>query len=289
MEQIHKFPANYFSHLYSPAKMFHNRNALSWWNIIIVFLFLTACLVAPVSLSFARMDSLPLSRIAPNLNEAVNNQYNGEPAAISIQNGMLEANRPVTIKNKQTLLAINPGQPVSISGDRYHKKVKGFENALILQKKQLTLADQNGFGFTVQYPRQQEKQVIRNADDLAAWAAALWYQQYQVILIPLLSGLAFVLLGLSNLILMGACAFILWLTRFSGFSGIRSLKQAVSIVLFAAGIPSIAAMLAGFARTDPAGFMMIQSLGMVLIIALIFFKTKFQPEDMPVRKHKECQ
>ncbi|GER68409.1 hypothetical protein BpJC7_28230 [Weizmannia acidilactici] len=279
MEQIQRFPANYFANIFSPAKMFQHRGELGWLKITLVFLFLNACLVAPFSLSFARAESFDLSRIAPHLNQAVQTGYTGPAVGISFKNGALQAEPAYETAHGNTIITIGPNKAIAVSGDRYHKKVAHYKNALIFQKHRLILADENGFGFSVRYPDGQADKMIRNGNGLAAFAAELWFRQYKVILVPLVSCLILAMLFFSNFILMGAVSLILWMTKFSSFSGIRTLKQAASITVFAAGIPSIAAMLAGFAGANITALLMIQSLGIVLVIAFIFFKTKFLAEE----------
>lgn len=280
MEQIQRFPAGYFAMIVSPVKIFRHRGALGAWKLILIFLFLNACLIAPLSLSFARAGNISLEQVAPHLNAAIQTGYTGHNAVLSFQNGVLQSGNAWTKEQGDTIISFDPRKTTAVSESRYHTKVAHYKNALLFRKDRLILADENGFGFSVRYPSGNEKITIQNGRDLASFAGALWFRQHKVILIPLVSCLIGILFLFSNILLMGAVSLILWLTRFSSFSGIRSLKQAATITLSAAGVPSIIAMLAGFAGAGAATMMMIQSLGMVLFIAMIFLKTKFLTDDM---------
>lgn len=278
MEQIQRFPINYFANIFSPVKMYWHRRDLGWLKIALVFIFLNACLIAPLSLSFARTESFELGRIMPNLYEAVKTGYSGPAVNMKINNGILQA-QAYELVDGDTLISINANEDFSVSGDQYHKKVDHYKNALVFQKNRLILTDENGFGFSVRYPQNDAGKKVRNGDDLAAFAGELWFQQFKVNLIPLISGSMLAMLFSSNFVLMGAVSLILWLTKFSSYSGIQTFKQAATITMFAAGCPSILAMIAGFAGANITVLLMIQSLGIVIIIAFIFFRTKFLSEE----------
>lgn len=278
MEQIQRFPINYFANIFSPVKMYRHRRDLGWLKIALVFIFLNACLIAPLSLSFARTESFELGRIMPNLYEAVKDGYSGPAMNMTIKNGVLQA-QSYELIDGDTLISINGSGDFPVSGDQYHKKVDHYKNALIFQKNRLILTDKNGFGFSVRYPEYDVGKKVGSGDVLADFAGKLWFQQFKVNLIPLLSGSMLAMLFLINFVLMGVVSLILWLTKFSSYSGIQTFKQAATITMFAAGCPSILAMIAGFAGANITALLMIQSLGIVMIIAFIFFRTKFLSEE----------
>jgi len=124
MEQIQRFPAGYFAMIVSPVKIFRYRGALSVWKLILIFLFLNACLIAPLSLSFARAGNISLEQVAPHLNAAIQTGYTGQHAVLSFQNGVLQSGNAWTKEHGDTIISFDPRKTTAVSESRYHTKVR---------------------------------------------------------------------------------------------------------------------------------------------------------------------
>lgn len=138
------------------------------------------------------------------------------------------------------------------------------------------ISDENGFGFTLTYPKNESIMLTNDKSDLKVLVSQLWIRQYKPVYLAAAMLLCFIGLMFSNMILMGVMAFILWLTKHSKISDIHSFREAVAIVVMSAGWPSITALIFSLFSFDFGSMIMIQSIGLVLMISLVFWKTRFQ-------------
>lgn len=74
-------------------------------------------------------------------------------------------------------------------------------------------------------------------------------------------------------------ALFIWFTKRNQMSEIRSYKESLSLTLLALGLPTLFAAVIGIIYFDITVMMAIQSLGMVLMIAFTFIKTRFKQTD----------
>ncbi|BAQ51488.1 maltodextrose utilization protein malA [Streptococcus pyogenes] len=58
-----QFPISYISHCLSPRAMFASRAQFTWWQNLLIIVFLNALIMIPVTLHYANMTTYPLERI----------------------------------------------------------------------------------------------------------------------------------------------------------------------------------------------------------------------------------
>lgn len=277
------FPINYLVSMSNLQRIFDYRANFQWWKLAFLFLFINGCLMMPLSLHLSTVTQAPLSLIAPTVNTTINGST--RLSAGTIKQGELTGAANVKRSVKNLLIATDPEDGLKISGGRYHQSVEGYKNALIFQRHRLVLADQNGFGFAIAYPKNKSFSLTNPSGGAKALVSELWMNQYKPIYVAFASLLSFAVLFVSNIILMSAMTLILWLTKFSRISDIGSLREAAAIIIMSAGWPSIAALCLSLFSFDYGSLMMIQSIGLVLIISLVFWKTHFQENRKIVSPH----
>lgn len=58
-----QFPISYISHCLSARAMFASRAQFTWWQNLLIIVFLNALIMIPVTLHYANMTTYPLERI----------------------------------------------------------------------------------------------------------------------------------------------------------------------------------------------------------------------------------
>lgn len=264
------FPLNYFSLIYSPVRIFIGRTMLSWGKILFIFIFLNACLILPVSLYFAKADSFQLTKVMPDMMELVNQQLVDQLQAYSLNDGVLSGGHgDIVLDSKDGAAAIILNAT----------EIPKAENAIILGKTEMELRDEQGYAFKVKYTNNTDLKNIETPAALSDWISSQWYIQNKAFLfITMILMTGSILVG-STLMLTLFTSLILWGTKRSTFSSIASYKEAINLTVNALGLPTIVAMITGIIYFDVTIIMAVQSLGMVLMIAFAFFKTRFNHEE----------
>jgi Predicted integral membrane protein len=270
-----RFPVNYFVSLWRPSKLFERRYIYKWWQLLFLFFFINGCLMVPATFQLMKMKTIPFSILAPDLSQHVDPGIVSQLAGHSIVNGRLLAQSAVSIKG-QTITAIDLENKWPATGPNNHVKIRGFGNALVMHQDHLIISDRNGFGFRIDYPRGTTMTFNGSWENLSRRVSELWVRQYQNLFFGMLSLLEFSGMMIASLLVMGTTALILWMTRLTKMSDIHSFREAVAIVLMAAGIPTLATLIVSLISFDFGLMTMIESCGIVLMITFVFGTTHFQ-------------
>ncbi|MFD2618652.1 DUF1189 domain-containing protein [Terrilactibacillus laevilacticus] len=282
---LNRFPTNYLVFMWSPKRIFAVRRHLSWWKLAFIFIFITGCLMMPLTLQLSKMKTVPFSVIAPSVNKTINSDFAEQMKGHTIKNGNLSPFFEYKQKNGRNLLAIDPSSKWKVSGYDYHHSIHGFKNSLVFQTNQVVISDQNGFGFTVSYPKHRILTFSGDKSNMKVLISELWVNQYKQDYLGVMTLICFVGLMISNLILMGMLSFILWITKFTKTTDIHTFKEAVTVVFMCAGCPTITALLISLFSFNLGTMILIQSFGLVIMITLVFWKTHFQNEQFEKKQH----
>lgn len=280
---ILRFPVNFFMMAVSPTQIFRQRSLLKKWQIFFAFIFLNGCLMVPVMLQLAKTDSVPMELLAPGVAQELPQPFLNHLQKSAIQNGLLRESSPYHLIKKQTLYAIDPNGDYQAHGKIYHSMVKGFRRALIFQQNRLILTDTKGFGFIVPYMG-NNLHFNNHSVDLETAISRMWLAANRPLYLEVLAAFCFIGLLLSNILLLGALSIILWMTKWTKISDIHSLKEAGSVVSVSAGIPTFVSLFVSLLSFNYGTMMLTQSAGLVLMIALVFLKTRFQDASV-IRNH----
>jgi maltodextrin utilization protein YvdJ len=277
------FPINYLVSMSSLKRIFEERTRFQWWKLVFLFLFINGCLMMPISIHLSSVTQAPLSLVAPTVDRTVTGNVRLDGAIKEGElTGAAEAKKMV---DNRVLVATDPKNTLKVSGSQYHHSVSGYKSVLVFQNHHLVLTDQNGYGFVIDYPKHKDLSLTGHKGGVKTLVSELWMAQYKPIYVAVVSLLSFAALLVSNIILMSAMTFILWLTKYSKISDIRSLREAAAIVITSAGWPSIAALFLSLFSFDYGSLIMIQSIGLVLVISLVFWKTHFQNNRKVINRH----
>ncbi|WP_261983691.1 DUF1189 family protein [Listeria booriae] len=264
------FPMDFFWGMCSPKRMFASRKLFGWGKLVIIFVFLTACLMIPVSLNFAKQDSFDLESLMPNMMNQVSDGFVDELTAnYTLKNGTLSGQDNMDVATKTGVAMVN------LDGTT----LPDVKNMVVLGKSSMELRDSSGYAFTVKYTDDATLTDVSSMADMQAFIGGQWYVQNKAFVFLTMVAMLGSVLFASSLMLALFAALFIWFTKRNQMSEIASYKEALSLTLLALGLPTIFAAVIGTIYFDITVMMAIQSLGMVLLIAFTFIKTRFRQTD----------
>ncbi|OBA02620.1 DUF1189 domain-containing protein [Bacillus subtilis] len=245
----------------SPSGVCRYAHTFSWLQLSFLFLFLTASLMAPLTVSFIKMDRFDVASFMPAAIQQVNDQFADQLQDFQIRNGKLTGGKSSNqIEEGQNLLAIDTKHEYETSGENGRLKVTGYDNAIIFQSDQLVITDQNGTGFSVGYAKLDAELKEPNVHDVEILIDTLWLAQYK----PMIMMLAYTVIFLIQLFLTAVLAGGIWITKNASF------KEAATMAICASALPAFTAAAVGMVHFDLITVLMIHSCGVILMISFTF-------------------
>ena len=280
------FPLNYFKSIWSPRQIFKNRHQLNWFQIFIVLLFVNSLLMIPVSLNYTKMDTFPVEDTLPDSFGLID-----ESAVLKLQQGKYENG---TLVFPESFVLIS--EKGTISGMLTESEIEETlapENALIFQEKAFVIKEGSQSLSTIPYTKDFDLSKVTNTAELKEALSRQWFIKNKGYTVATLMFLVFTITLVSTLFLTFGSAIFLYLTRKSQFSSINSYKESVNLLTNCIGLPSLIALLIGSIQFDIVIMLMIQSVGLVIMLLFVFYKTRFNDKmnknevkkDLGVRVH----
>ncbi|MDA7026827.1 DUF1189 family protein [Bacillus sp. CLL-7-23] len=256
----------YVKAMVSPSRIYQYRHTFSWLHITFLFVFLTACLMVPFSISMMKIDHFQMKFLLPATIEKIDQEFAEQLRVYQLQKGKLTGGSGFYQTEKGTMLAIDMSQKFKTTGENGRIKVNGYDQTIIFQKDHFIMSDQNGTGFSIGYGKKDIEMKDMNASKLKAFIAERWLAQYK----PLIMMLTLSLILVSQLFLTGCLTGGIWITKKSKMSGIKSLREAAAIAVGVSTIPIFAAVVSGLIHFDLITMLLIQSFGIILMISFTF-------------------
>lgn len=274
------FLMNYFYSIITPTNMFKGRKYLTWPKILLIFVFLVACLMVPTSLSLVRMTGFQFEYLMPNVAGIINDDFAEKLSAYDVEDGVLTGDMEgFSIENHNDLLAVDFHGEYAIDGSNQRIEIVGYDNAIIFMEDYVAVIDENGFGFQLSYPTSDSFPFqVETAEDVLDYISAIWFGQNKMFIFPLIAASIAGIFFIMNMMQLMFMALLLWLTRKSDLTNIATFKEAFNLSLNSLGLPTFVAMLYGFIEFNVATMLTIQSMGAVLMIAFSFFRTRFHDD-----------
>lgn len=263
-----KFPLSYFNQIWTPKRSFKGRHQLNWLQLVIILVFLTSVLMIPVALNFVKMDSYPIDESYPDTFELIDDTVAAALQKTTIINGTLQMQPESEYKSKNGI--------VSIGSSEVQAKQKLKEtNALVFTKNRFYLKNKEVPVSNVQYTKDFDLSSANSVKEIKAELSRQWFIQNRGYVMGSLMFLVFSILFVSTIFIVFGSAFFLYLTRKNSFSSIKTYKESMNLVLNALGLPTLVALISAFVQFDIVVMLTIQSLGIVLMILMVFYQTKF--------------
>ncbi|KAF1680584.1 MULTISPECIES: DUF1189 domain-containing protein [Bacillus] len=253
--------------IFCPSGVCRYRNTFSWLKLFFLFMFITACLMAPLTVSFMKMDHYRITSFMPSAIQQVNNQFADQLQGFHIRNGKLTGGKnSEQVEEGRNLLAIDKRHKYQTSGENGRLKVNGYDNAVVFQSDQLVITDQNGAGFSVGYAKMDTELKEPNVHDIEVLINTLWLAQYK----PMIMVLAYAVMFMIQIFVTAVLAGGIWITKKSNMISIASIKEAASMAVCASALPAFTAAAVGMVHFDLITVLMIHSCGVTLMISFVF-------------------
>ena len=271
------FPLTYFKNIWTPRMIFKKRHELNWFQLILVLFFLTSILMVPVSLNFLKMETYPIEESYPETLALID-----ESVVAAFQAAISEAGALVTDPGSQVVK--EKGVMSITNSDSVIKENLKAENALIFSDNDLYLKNKGVPVSNVRYTKDFNPSQLNSVKDMKEAVSRQWFFQNRVYVIGSLLLVVFSILFVSTILIVLGSAVFLYLTKKNSFSSIKTYKESVNLILNALGIPTLLALISSFIQFDIVVMLTIQSIGLALMILMVFYTTRFN-DKVPVRNN----
>ena len=263
------FPINYFTHIWTPQKIFQGRKLLKWWQIVFVFLFLNGLLSIPISLNFAKMDEFPASVYFPETLELLDEQLLRFMQGVEVVEGKLRSPSRYIQKTPDGIVAVGlTDQEVEEALEKSY--------ALIFLEDYFLIKKGENPAFSVPYPKTFSFHDVTTIAELQQLLSDDWFLQNKTYVVFSLTLVTGTVTFISLVLLVTGSAFLLYLTKMGKFSAIQSFKESLTLVLYCLSQPTMAAMVIGIIHFNVILMMMVQTLGLIILLLAVYYKTQLQ-------------
>ncbi|WP_047980610.1 component of transporter [Ornithinibacillus contaminans] len=274
------FPLNYFKSITTPTNIFKGRKQLNWFQIVIIFLFLNGLMMIPLSINLAKMDSYPVQETFPNAFELVDESVVTALQEVEFSQGAMIANQQFYFERENGVVGGN----VSNAEERSALQK---ENALLFLENELVIKEGDNPVTRVMYTEDFSMDGVTSVEGLQTKISEQWFIQNKSFIVGSLLMSVFILLLVSIVfICLGAAVFV-YLTKKGQLSSIKTYKESVNLIVNTIGLSTVIALIIGFIQFDIIVMIMTQTLGFVIMLLIVFAKTRFHDSEDIVEETNE--
>lgn len=272
------FPINYFKSIWTPMKAFVNRFKLSWPNMVIVLIFLNALMTIPITINFAQMDTFPLEDLYPNAANILENEELPELSAATYQNGEMQISEPSIHENDHGVVA-------SGLNSEENEELANAENVVLFEEDQFRIKEEGAPTTIVPYTENFSLEQAEDSEDIMNALSEQWFVQNQVFIVSFFTLIISFLQLVMLLFVIFGSALILYFTKNSPITSISTYKESVNYLINAISLPTIIAMLFGLISFNVITIQMIQVVGLLAMVMVVYFKIQFNDEKIEPENH----
>lgn len=258
------FPMNYFANTLTPKKIFKGRHGLSRWQMVIVFIFLTALLLIPVSMNMAKSSNFELGEIMPKMFQTLDDEVLAEIQQADFTDGELKSPKKGFINETNT-----------VGFNLTDKAIADLKNGISFNQTTMLMKDEAGYDFKVTYTKDFSPQNFETLAELKQGISSQWLKQNKAFVAFTMILMSGSLILVSSLILVFGGSFFIWLTRKNDLSSVKTFQESVNLILNALGLSTLLGMIVGLISFDMTLVLSIQSLGLVMMLLGVFVTTRF--------------
>lgn len=274
------FPINYFKSIITLKRVFTGRKQLNWFQIIIVLLFINGLMMVPLSVNMAKIDSYPVEETYPNAFALLDESVVEELGGVEYSEGKLSLPESFYLETDDGIVGGN------VSSFKEEQALKA-ENALIFQENEFIIKDQDNAVSTVRYTNDFSIERITTVDNLKDELSRQWFIQNKGFIVGSLLVSIFILLLVSIVVISLGSSIFVYLTKKGQLSTIQTYKESVNLVVNAMGLPTLIAMVIGLIQFNIITMIMIQSFGFIILLLLVFSKTRFSDDVIEDEKSRK--
>lgn len=258
------FPFSYFVNIVTPKRVFLGRNALTKVQLFLIFIFITALALIPVTVNMARSTNFQLAEIMSETFKQVDHNTLMAIQGAEFQEGHLSAEYSQLINSNGTV-------GFNLSEDELSRLKSGIS----FGERAMVLKDQSGYEFTVNYTRDFNPGAFTTIEELKQGISSQWLTQNKAFVAFTMMLMSASLILVSNLILVVGGAFFVWLTKKNHLSSICTYQESLNLILNGLGLSTLLGMVVGLISFDMTLVLSIQSFGLVLMLLGVFVTTRF--------------
>lgn len=245
--------------------MIQQNYSFNWFQLIIVLLFLNGLMIIPVSLNYAKMDTFSVKNTFPETFQLIDQTVVDNMSEADFNLGQMDLNDPFVIQSANGLVA------GGLMNQEAKQVLQEEGNVLLFLNNEIQLRENNQSVSVVPYTENFDLDGVTTTEQFQEAISQQWFMKNQLFVIAVFSLILSVLLLTELSLLVFGAAFFLFIASKNKKTSRKPYKNAVAIVLYAAGVPSIAAMVMGLIDFNVITMMTIQSVGMIGYIWFIYY------------------
>jgi maltodextrin utilization protein YvdJ len=268
------FPINYFMSIWHPVPAFKNRKLFSWPKLILIMVFLNALLTIPVTLSYARNDSITIRDFYPRTFQLVDQEVVQQLSQYEVENGILTIEDPVVQRSENGVVAFG-------EEDDFQDELQGQQTILIFEEERFVIEE-------IDQPRVEVNYTVdfvespNTPEELQEQMDTQWRVQNQVYIVATFTAMVSFMMFVMLITLVFGSAVFLYLTKKGHLTSITTYKESIGVILNCMGASTILGMLYGLIHFNVVWMMTIQMIGLFIMIVLIYFKTQFRDKEIQI-------
>lgn len=277
------FPLSYFKHLWTPKQILKQDRTFNWFQIALVVLFLNALMILPVSLHYAKMDNYPIKNTFPNAFDLIDASVVSELSETTFQSGRMEEDSVFKIESEKGVVI------GGITSNEAEEILRTEDNAVLFLENGFILKEADRPASSVPYTKNISFAQANTVTEVRSVLSQQWFIKNQTFVVAAFSFIIYVLLLTELILLVFGSAFFGFLTLKHKQATKISYKSAVSTVLYAAGVPTLAAMLIGLFEFNIILMITIQSVGMIGYIWVMYYQSRMEEIQKKKEQKKAAQ
>lgn len=263
------FPLNYFKNIWTPKQIIQQNNSFNWFQLIVVLLFLNGLMIIPVSLNYAKMETFSVQNTFPETFQMIDQTVVDNMKEAAFASGEMNLEESFRIQTDNGVVA------AGLTEQEAAQTLQEDGSVLLFLKNELQLREKDQSVSIVPYTKDFDLTAATTITEFQDAVSQQWFIKNQTFVIAAFSAILFALLLTElSLLVFGAAFFLYIASKNKQISGRKPYKKSVATVLYAAGVPSIAAMVFGLIEFNVITMMTIQSVGLIGYIWFIYYHNR---------------
>lgn len=237
-------------------------------------------MLIPVTLNYASIGSMPLEEYYPNALDLINQDVAEEVSQYEYQNGEMLMNKPFVIE-------VGDGIVAGGLSEEEWAPYSETDTFLLFEENQFLVRDEEIATTSVLYTNDFSLESMNNPEAIKNELSRQWDSQNNVIMVLVFSLMIGVFLLIMSVLLIFGSALILYFTRTGNVTSITTYKESVNLMVNLLSLPTILAMLVGIFYFDIYLMVAVQTIGLLIMLVILFYKTQFNDKKIAREIEKE--
>lgn len=254
--------------MWTPKQILKNQDTFHWWQIVLLLLFLNSLMIIPVSLHYAQMESYPIVNTFPNAFELIDNSVVNQLNQAKFQSGQMTLDEPFEMTSVHGTVrgGVTPSKAEEILSEEI--------NAVLFLKDGFVLKESGQPASNVPYTKDVSFRNANTTEEVNAILSQQWFVKNQTFVASSFSFILYILLLAELILLSFGSALFIYITLKNKAGAKKTYQNAVSTILYAAGLPTLLAMVIGLLQFNIIIMITIQSVGMIGYVWVMYYQNR---------------